>query len=205
MKSNTDAAKETKELTVKAIPGTSLSLEGNKNGESMGTYKTSRTTTTAGGVFEMTLDTDMTLNSNSMVLEFLTKHYPYGSFNRRHNKLHVVVDKNNWNLLAPKFKVDAHLEKMEQRLLTLFLTLTPVHTNSNWLLLISSLDGEFLSLLLMLQLTIRLVVAWLLMPIYLEDFILKLSVVTIPKVEEISVYLQRKVVSKCSNLRFLLR
>merc|ERR1711887_162057 len=108
---NIDAAEETIELTVKVIPGEALNIEGKKNGESMWTYKTSRTTTTAGGVFEMTLDTDMTLNSNSMVHEFLTKHYPYGAFNTRHNKLHVVVDKNNWNKLAPKFKVDAHLQK----------------------------------------------------------------------------------------------
>ena len=47
---DTDAAKETKEFTVKVIPGTSFRQEGNKNGESMGTYKTSRTTTTAGGM-----------------------------------------------------------------------------------------------------------------------------------------------------------
>merc|ERR1712055_907290 len=105
------AAKETIEITVKVIPGETLNIEGKKNGESMWTYKTSRTTTTAGGVFEMTLDTDMTLNSNSMIHKFLTKHYPYGAFNTRHNKLHVFVDKNNWNKLAPKFKVDVHLEK----------------------------------------------------------------------------------------------
>merc|ERR1719228_143651 len=98
---NTDAAEVTTELTLKVIPGEALNIEGKKNGESMWTYKTSRTTTTVGGVFEMTLDTDMTLNSNSMVHEFLTKHYPYGAFNTRHNKLHVVVDKNNWNKLAP--------------------------------------------------------------------------------------------------------
>ena len=93
---DTDAAKETTELTVTVIPGASLNIEGKKNGESMWTYKTSRTTTMTG----MTLVTDMTLNSNSMVHKFLTKHYPYGAFNTRHNKLQVVVDKNNLNLLA---------------------------------------------------------------------------------------------------------
>ena len=66
----------------------------------MWTYKTIRTTTTAGGVFEMTLDTDMTLNSNSMVHKFLIKHYPYGAFNTRHNKLHMLVNKSNWHKLA---------------------------------------------------------------------------------------------------------
>merc|ERR1711887_218455 len=108
---NIDAAEETTELTVKVIPGEALNIEGKKNGESMWTYKTSRTTTTAGGVFELIIDSDMTLNSNSMIHKFLTKHYPYGAFNTRHNKLHAVVDKNNWNKLAPKFKVDAHLQK----------------------------------------------------------------------------------------------
>merc|ERR1712119_239480 len=122
---NTDSAKETIELTVKVVPGESLNIEGKKNGESMWTYKTSRTTTTVGGVFEMTLDTDMTLNSNSMVHEFLTKHYPYGAFNTRHNKLHVVVDKNNWNKLAPKFKVDAHLQKDGAKVVDLTLDTTP--------------------------------------------------------------------------------
>merc|ERR1719481_1145685 len=53
----------------------------------------------------------MTLNSASEIHKFLTKHYPYGAFNTRHNNLHVFVDKNNWNKLAPKFKVDVHLEK----------------------------------------------------------------------------------------------
>ena len=33
--------------------------------------------------------------------KFLIKYYPYGAFNTRHNKLHVLVDKNNWNKLAP--------------------------------------------------------------------------------------------------------
>merc|ERR1719431_2033331 len=118
------AAKETIELTLKVIPGEALNIEGKKNGESMWTYKINRTTTTAGGVFEMTLDTDMTLNSNSMVHEFLTKHYPYGAFNTRHNKLHVVVDKNNWNKLAPKFKVDAHLQKDGAKVVDLTLDTT---------------------------------------------------------------------------------
>merc|ERR1719153_1123874 len=117
-------ARDTTELTVKVIPGAFLNVEAKKNGESMWTYKTIRTTTTAGGVFEMTLDTDMTLNSNSMVHKFLTKHYPYGAFNTRHNKLHVVVDKNNWNKFAPQFKVDAHLEKDGAKVVDLTLDTT---------------------------------------------------------------------------------
>merc|ERR1719228_3228960 len=121
---NTDAAKATTELTVKVVPGASLNVEAKKNGESMWTYKTIRTTTTAGGVFEMTLDTDMTLNSNSMVHKFLIKHYPYGAFNTRHNKLHVFVNKNNWNKLAPKFKVDVHLHKDGDKVVDLALDTT---------------------------------------------------------------------------------
>merc|ERR1719153_1149568 len=117
-------ARDTTELTVKVIPGASLNVEAKKNGESMWTYKTIRTTTTAGGVFEMTLDTDMTLNSNSMVHKFLIKHYPYGAFNTRHNKLHVFVDKNNWNKLAPKFKVDVHLHKDGDKVVDLALDTT---------------------------------------------------------------------------------
>merc|ERR1712002_1183238 len=108
---NTDNAKKTMELIITVIPGQSLSIEGKKDGQSMWTYKTKRTTKRAGGVFEMTLETDMTLNSASEIHKFLTKHYPYGAFNTRHNNLHVFVDKNNWNKLAPKFKVDAHLQK----------------------------------------------------------------------------------------------
>merc|ERR1711936_361756 len=121
---NTDAAKETTELTVKVIPGASLNIEARKNGESMWTYKTIRTTTTSGGVFEMTIDSDITLNSNSMIHKFLTKHYPYGAFNTRHNKLHVFVDKNNWNKLAPKFKVDIHLHKDGDKVVDLALDTT---------------------------------------------------------------------------------
>merc|ERR1712001_35332 len=108
---NTDNAKNTMELIITAIPGQSLSIEGKKNGRSMWTYKTNRTTKRAGGVFEMTLETDMTLSSASEIHKFLTKRYPYGAFNTRHNTLHFIVDKNNWNKLLPQFKVDAHLEK----------------------------------------------------------------------------------------------
>ena len=108
---NTDNAKKTMELIITVIPGQSLSIEGKKDGQSMWTYKTKRTTKRGGGVFEMTLETDMTLNSASEIHKFLTKRYPYGAFNTRHNNLHLFVDKNNWNKLAPKFKVDVHLEK----------------------------------------------------------------------------------------------
>merc|ERR1712050_551551 len=61
--------------------------------------------------FEMTLDTEMTLSSNSMVHQFLSAKYPYGAFNTRNNKVKIFVDRQNKNLLAPKFKVEVHLQK----------------------------------------------------------------------------------------------
>merc|ERR1712128_331609 len=108
---NTDSAKETIELTVKVVPGESLNIEGKKNGESMWTYKTSRTTKRTGDVFEMTLDTDMTLSEKSMVNKWLNEKYPYGAFKTRSNKVHFFVDKKHWNKFAPKFKVEVHLLK----------------------------------------------------------------------------------------------
>merc|ERR1712128_133950 len=108
---NTDSAKETIELTVKVVPGESLNIEGKKNGESMWTYKTSRTTKRTGDVFEMTLDTDMTLSEKSMVNKWLNEKYPYGAFKTRSNKVHIFVDKKHWNKFAPKFKVEVHLIK----------------------------------------------------------------------------------------------
>ena len=32
--------------------------------------------------------------------KFLIKYYPYGAFNTRHNKLHMLVNKSNWHKLA---------------------------------------------------------------------------------------------------------
>ena len=108
---NLDASKNSVELTVTVVPGETLEIEGKKNGESMWTYKTHRTTERTNDVFEMTLDTDMTLSKNSGVYKFLNAKYPYGAFNTRSNKLTIFVDKKHKNKLAPKFKVVAHLMK----------------------------------------------------------------------------------------------
>merc|ERR1712121_469489 len=109
---NTDAdSKDSIELIVKLAMGESLHIEGKKNGESMWTYDTKRTTKDTADVFEMNLDTVMTLNSNSAVYRFLSSAYPYGAFNNRHNKVNIFVDKKNRNKLAPKFKIDINLEK----------------------------------------------------------------------------------------------
>merc|ERR1711970_663180 len=56
----TDSKKNTLELFVTVVPGESLSIEGKKNGESMWTYKTARTTIIDGSKFDITLETDMT-------------------------------------------------------------------------------------------------------------------------------------------------
>merc|ERR1711942_279146 len=109
---NTDSTSDKSvEMTVKLVPGKSLDIEGKKNGESMWTYKTRRNTQSSAAKFEMTLDTEMTLSSNSMVYKFLSAKYPYGAFNTRNNKVKIFVDKKNKNLLAPKFKVEVHLQK----------------------------------------------------------------------------------------------
>merc|ERR1719315_413293 len=104
-------SKESVELTAKYVKGESLEIEGKKNGESMWTYKTNRTTKNNKKVFEMTLDTEMTLNSDSKVYKFLSEKYPYGAFKTRNNKVTIFVNKKNKNLLAPKFKIEVHLQK----------------------------------------------------------------------------------------------
>merc|ERR1712168_33818 len=111
LKNTDNGSKATFEMTVKLVPGKSLDIEGKKNGESMWTYKTRRNTQSSAAKFEMTLDTEMTLSSNSMVHQFLSAKYPYGAFNTRNNKVKIFVDRQNKNLLAPKFKVEVHLEK----------------------------------------------------------------------------------------------
>merc|ERR1712212_15122 len=109
---NTDSAsKDSLELTAKIDVGHTADIEAKKNGESMWTYKTKRTTVSDATKFEMTLDTEMTLSSSSMVHKFLSAKYPYGAFNTRNNKVKIFVDKKNKNLLAPKFKIDVHLQK----------------------------------------------------------------------------------------------
>merc|ERR1712055_477764 len=109
---NTDgASKETLELTANINVGHSANIEAKKNGESMWTYKTKRTTVSDATKFEMTLDTEMTLSSESKIHKFLSEKYPYGAFNTRNNKVKIFVDRKNKNLLAPKFKIEVHLQK----------------------------------------------------------------------------------------------
>merc|ERR1711983_378234 len=99
------------ELRVKAIPGESLEMEAKKNGVQMWIYKTQRTTTNTPEKFEMELVTDMTLSADSLVSKFLAQSYPYGTFKVRKNVLKIFVDRQNKNLLFPKFNVDLKLFK----------------------------------------------------------------------------------------------
>lgn len=109
---NTDgASKETLELTANINVGHSANIEAKKNGKSLWTYKTKRTTVSDNTKFEMTLDTEMTLSKSSKIHKFLSEKYPYGAFNTRNNKVKIFVDRKNKNLLAPKFKIEVHLQK----------------------------------------------------------------------------------------------
>jgi len=84
---NTDSAsKSSVEFTAKVVPGESLDIEGKKDGESMWTYKTRRSTTTSAAMFKMTINTEMTLSEKSMVHQFLHRNYPYGAFKTRNNQ-----------------------------------------------------------------------------------------------------------------------
>merc|ERR1712048_274841 len=114
-----EAAGETIELRVKIVPGQSADIECKKNGESMWSYKTQRTTVNTPEKFEMDLVTDLTLNSKSMVWAFLDKNYPYGAFNVRKNTLKVFVDRQNYNKFLPKFNIDLKLYKEGQQVVDL--------------------------------------------------------------------------------------
>ena len=99
------------ELRVKIIPGDSADIEAKKNGVTMWTYKTKRTTVSTPEKFEMDLVTDMTLNPDSMLSHFLDRVYPYGTFQTRKNTVHIFVDKQNGNLFFNKFFVQVNLFK----------------------------------------------------------------------------------------------
>ena len=107
------------EIRVMAIPGVTLEMECKKNGEQMWFYKTNRTTVDTPEKFEMDVETDMKLSSNSMLWAFLDRAYPYGAFNVRKNTLHVFVDRQNYNKLLPKFFIDAKLYKEGEQVVTL--------------------------------------------------------------------------------------
>merc|ERR1712168_1080245 len=66
--SNTDkATKDKVEFKFHLIPGKSLEIEGKKKGETMWTYKTIRTTVNTADKFELNMDTDLYLNSQSIL------------------------------------------------------------------------------------------------------------------------------------------
>merc|ERR1712149_162400 len=72
-----------------------------------------------GNRFDMSLETDMTLSSQSILYTLLDKYYAYGAFNVRRNEVRIFVDKQNKNFLLPKFLVDVKLFKEGQQVVTL--------------------------------------------------------------------------------------
>merc|ERR1712001_802481 len=111
--------KEKMELRVFLNPGHKLEIEGKKNGESMWSYSTKRTTINDADTFDMTLETDMTLNSKSILYSMMENNYAYGAFNVRRNEVRIFVDKQNRNFLLPKFLIDVKLYKEGERVVTL--------------------------------------------------------------------------------------
>ena len=114
-----EVGSDTLELRVKIIPGEMADIECKKNGVSMWSYKTQRTTINNADKYEMDLTTDMTLNSDSMLWAFLDRAYPYGAFNVRKNVVKIFVDKQNRNFLAPKFFIDVKLFKEGEQVVDL--------------------------------------------------------------------------------------
>merc|ERR1711863_210965 len=111
--------KEKMDLRVFLNPGHKLEIEGKKNGESMWTYSTTRTTVNDANTFDLNLETDMTLSSQPMLYTLMDKYYAYGAFNVRRNEVRVFVDKQNKNFLFPKFLVDVKLYKEGEQVVTL--------------------------------------------------------------------------------------
>merc|ERR1711997_713120 len=107
------------ELRVFLNPGHKLEIEGKKNGESMWSYSTKRTTINDANTFDLNLETDMTLNSKSILYSMMENNYAYGAFNVRRNEVRIFVDKQNRNFLLPKFLIDVKLYKEGERMVTL--------------------------------------------------------------------------------------
>merc|ERR1711997_1411247 len=111
--------KEKMELRVFLNPGSKLEIEGKKNEEVMWSYSTKRTTINNAQKYDLTLETDMTLNSKSILYSMMENNYAYGAFNVRRNEVRIFVDKQNKNFLLPKFLVDVKLYKEGQKVVTL--------------------------------------------------------------------------------------
>lgn len=143
--------KEKVELRVFLDPGKKLEIEGKKNGESMWTYSTKRTTINNDNTFDLTLETDLTLSSQSILYTMMDKYYPYGAFNVRRNEVRIFVDKQNKNFLLPKFLVDVKLYKEGQKVVTLkidstgspytFLFIAP-NVFDRWNIAMDKIEGE---------------------------------------------------------------
>jgi len=111
--------KEKSELRVYLDPGHKIEIEGKLNGESMWSYSTKRTTVNDANTFDLNLQTDLTLNSQSILYTLMDRYYPYGAFNVRRNEVRIFLDKQNRNFLLPKFLIDVKLYKEGQEVVTL--------------------------------------------------------------------------------------
>jgi len=77
----------------------------------MWAYKAREITQSNTARYEVTLDTEITLSSHSKVHKFVKEMLPHGAFRSRNCQIKIFVDRLNWNLLAPKFKIEVHLQK----------------------------------------------------------------------------------------------
>jgi len=102
--------KEKLEMIVQVHFGETMSLEieGKKNRESMWTFRTRHNSQSSAAKYEMTLEGQIILSSDSRVHKFLAEMDPYGAFSSKGYRIKIFVDRLNWNLLAPKFKIEVH-------------------------------------------------------------------------------------------------
>merc|ERR1712106_224003 len=154
-----NASKESLELIAKVTVGESLIIEGKKNGESMWTYSSKRTTKRTLDSLEMTLESEMSLNEKSYIHKYLNEKYPFEAFNSRLNLIRIFVDKKHWNKQTPKFKVEVNLKKDESNVIDMIadttvspylFELTAPNLFKNWGIQQSAVDEVYENLKLFL-------------------------------------------------------
>merc|ERR1719341_567708 len=91
-------------------------LEAFKNNVPMWSYQFNKEVDMNPGTYELTLTSEMTLNSASKLHAFLAPS-PFGAFQQRSNKLKIFVDKNNRNFIFPKFRIEWEVERDGVRLI----------------------------------------------------------------------------------------
>jgi len=91
-------------------------LEAFKNNVPMWSYQFNKEVDMNPGTYELTLTSEMTLNSASKLHAFLAPS-PFGTFQQRSNKLKIFIDKNNRNFIFPKFRIEWEVERDGVRLI----------------------------------------------------------------------------------------